>query len=313
MLHIVVASACTFLVAPGVPMAPMRAPAVRMQTATVVGEGIVVPVAPPAAPPTLVLTPKATFEALVAKGEANAKMSNAKTLFASIMGGCYVGMGGLLSISIAGSMPGVAAANPGLVKLMFAALFPVNLLLVLQTGGQLFTGNTATMSSALIEGKIGLKSLARVWSVSYIGNIIGCGLFALMAAYTGLLSGGIAELAAATVVKKCSMGFFPTFVKAVMCNWLVCLAVFLATQAQDMAGKMVGIWFPISTFVAIGFEHSVANLFLLPLGLLAAAPLTLGQTLLKNLIPVTLGNAFAGAVIIGAGFSFAFGKLGEGK
>ena len=80
-----------------------------------------------------------------------------------------------------------------------------------------------------------------------------------------------------------------------------------------MTGKMVGIWFPISTFVAIGFEHSVANLFLLPLGLLAAAPLTLGDVIVKNLIPVTLGNAFAGAVLIGAGFSFAFGKLGQGK
>jgi formate/nitrite transporter len=260
-----------------------------------------------------VLTPAATFQALVSKGEANAKLSNAKTLFASIMGGCFVGMGGLLSVSIAGSMPGVAATNPGLVKLMFAALFPVNLLLVLQTGSQLFTGNTATMSSALIEGKIGFKSLARVWSVSYLGNIIGCGAFALLTAYTGLLSYGTADLAVATVVKKCAMGFWPTFTKAVLCNWLVCLAVFLATQAQDMAGKMVGIWFPISTFVAIGFEHSVANLFLLPLGLLAAAPLTMGQAIVKNLIPVTLGNAFAGAVIIGAGFSFAFGKLGQGK
>jgi formate/nitrite transporter len=222
-------------------------------------------------------------------------------------------MGGLLSISIAGSMPGVAAANPGLTRLMFAALFPVNLLLVLQTGAQLFTGNTATLSSALVEGKVGLKSLARVWSVSYLGNILGCGLFALMAVYTGICSYGVADLAVATVMKKTSMGFMPTFVKAVMCNWLVCLAVFLSTQAQDMAGKFVGIWLCISTFVAIGFEHSVANLFLLPLGLLASAPLTLGQAVVKNLIPVTLGNAFAGAVIIAGGFSFLFGKLGEGK
>jgi len=76
---------------------------------------------------------------------------------------------------------------------------------------------------------------------------------------------------------------------------------------------MVGIWFPISTFVAIGFEHSVANMFLLPLGLFAAAPISLRDVLLKNLIPVTLGNVFAGAVIIGMGMSFAHGKLGQGK
>jgi len=284
-----------------------------MQVATdATMSGKVVPVAPAAAPPPLVLTPKATFEALVAKGEANAKMSNLKTLFASTIGGAYVGMGGLLSMSIAGTMPAIAGANPGLAKLMFAILFPMNLVLVLQTGAQLFTGNTATMSSALVEGKTTIKQLARVWSVSYIGNIIGCGLFALMASYTGLL-GPVADLATGTVAKKCGMSFLPTFVKAVMCNWLVCLAVWLATQAQDMTGKILSIYMCISTFVAIGFEHSVANMFLLPLGLLAGSSLTLGQVIVKNLIPVTLGNAFAGAVLIGAGMSFMHGKLGEGK
>jgi len=261
----------------------------------------------------LVKSPPATFQALVDKGVANSKMSVAKTLFSSITGGCFVGFGGLLSVAITGAMPGVAATNPGLIRFVFAALFPVNLLLVLQTGAQLFTGNTATMSSAYFEGKVTLKDVARSWSLSFIGNIIGCGLIALATAYTGLLSYGTAEMAVATVMKKCSQGFGPTFVKAIMCNWLVCLAVFLATQANDLAGKMVGIWFPISTFVAIGFEHSVANMFLLPLGLLAAAPLTLGTVLTKNLIPVTLGNAFAGAIIVGAGFSFLHGSLGKGK
>jgi formate/nitrite transporter len=262
-------------------------------------------------------TPKATFEAMVDKGVSNAKMSVGKTLFSSITGGCFVGMGGLLSVAITGAMPGVAAANPGLIRFVFAALFPVNLLLVLQTGAQLFTGNTATVSSAYVEGKVGLAAVLRSWTLSFLGNVIGCGLIALATSYTGLLAGGTAEMAAATVMKKCSMGFGPTFVKAVLCNWLVCLAVFLATQAQGMTGKMVGIWFPISTFVAIGFEHSVANMFLLPLGLLAGAKIGLGATIVKNLIPVTLGNAFAGAVIVAAGFSYLHGSLGaaegEGK
>ena len=312
-------TATAFLVPNAGPLVSPVLPRAAVQMSTLADaqvEGKVVPaaVAAPAAPvlSSLVMSPKDTFEAMVSKGVANSKMSNLKTLVASTIGGAYVGMGGLLSVAICGAMPGVAATNPGLVRLMFAALFPVNLLLVLQTGGQLFTGNTATMSSAYIEGKIPLKSVARSWGISYVGNIIGCGLFACMAMYTGILS-GCADLAVATVMKKCAAGFMPTFVKAVMCNWLVCLAVFLATQAQDLAGKMVGIWFPISTFVAIGFEHSVANLFLLPLGLLAAAPLTLGDVIIKNLIPVTLGNAFAGAVIIGGGFSFLHGKLGEGK
>merc|ERR1711972_878000 len=123
--------------------------------------------------------------------------------------------------------------------------------------------------------------------------------------------GGTAELAVATAVRKCAAAFGPTLVKAIMCNWLVCMAVFLATSANDLAGKMVGIWFPISMFVAIGFEHSVANMFLLPAGLLAGAPLSLGQVLLQNLIPATIGNAIAGSIIIGAGFSYSVGRLGS--
>merc|ERR1712216_497275 len=107
------------------------------------------------------------------------------------------------------------------------------------------------------------------------------------------------------VLKKCSGTIGQTMMKAVLCNWLVCLAGFLATSAYVLAGKMVGIWFPISTFVAIGFEHSVANMFILPLGIFAGVNLSHWTIWTKNLIPVTIGNFIAGALIIGAGFSFA--------
>merc|ERR1712206_48333 len=90
------------------------------------------------------------------------------------------------------------------------------------------------------------------------------------------------------------------------------MAVWLATQAQDLTSKMVGIWFPISMFIMIGFEHSVANMFVLPAGLLSGAPLTVADTLWKNLLPVTIGNLIAGTIVIGAGFCFAFGRLGSG-
>ena len=126
----------------------------------------------------------------------------------------------------------------------------------------------------------------------------------------GLLVGGTKDLAVGTVLKKCGSSFGPTVVKAIMCNWLVCMAVWLAGSANDLAGKMVGIWFPISTFVAIGLEHSVANMFLLPLGLLGGAQVSITDVIFKNLIPVTIGNAIAGALVVGAGYSYAFGALG---
>ncbi|CAE8609150.1 unnamed protein product [Polarella glacialis] len=257
----------------------------------------------------LVISPKETYDTIVAKAEYLSKMSLLKTLHASVMGGAYVGMAGLLSLAIAGN---IGSTAPGVTQLVFASLFPVNLLLVLQSGGQLFTGNTATMAMGLIEGKCNLKHLAKSWIVAYIGNVIGCGMLAIVASYTGLLTGATAELAVKTAIKKCHYTFGQTLVKAIMCNWLVCMAVWLATSAQDLPGKMVGIWFPISMFVAIGFEHSVANFFMLPAGLLAGAPLTISDVIFKNLIPVTIGNTIAGALIIGCGFSFAFGTLGQG-
>merc|ERR1712019_16341 len=136
------------------------------------------------------------------------------------------------------------------------------------------------------------------------------GTLALVAWYTGLLTGGTAQMTVAYALKKCHQTFGQAVIKAIMCNWLVCMAVYLSLQANDLTGKMVGIWFPISMFVAIGFEHSVANMFLLPAGLLAGAPLSLWEVIVKNMIPVTIGNAIAGAIIIGAGFSYSQGKLG---
>merc|ERR1712187_490695 len=104
------------------------------------------------------------------------------------------------------------------------------------------------------------------------------------------------------------MGFF----KGIGCNWMVCMAVFLCGQSQDMVGKYLGIWFPISTFVMCGFEHIPANFYLCILGLMANEnDVTFADVLLKNWIPVTLGNFFAGAFIVAGGYSFIFGRLGS--
>ena len=99
--------------------------------------------------------------------------------------------------------------------------------------------------------------------------------------------------------------------KAILCNWMVSLAVFMAGASNDLAGKMVGCWFPISTFVAIGLEHSIANLFIMPCALLAGASLTLGDVIFKNLIPVIIGNGIAGALVVAGSYSYQFGELGS--
>merc|ERR1719171_150364 len=119
-----------------------------------------------------------------------------------------------------------------------------------------------------------------------------------------------AQLAIKVAEKKIKKDFFITFLKGIGCNWLVCMAVFHSTQAQDMAGKMVGIWFPISCFVAIGFEHIPANMYMIPLGLLAGADVTVWEVFWKNFVPTTLGNIVAGSLIVACGYSFSFGALG---
>merc|ERR1712100_178391 len=129
--------------------------------------------------------------------------------------------------------------------------------------------------------------------------------------------GSCGYLAVQVVQKKVAASWGQNFIRGIMCNWMVCMAVFLSSQAQDMTGKMVGIWFPISAFVAMGMEHSVANMFMLPMGLICGNlydpnfKVTVGEIFYKNMIPVSLGNLFAGAICVAASYSYAFGRLGE--
>mmetsp|Transcript_9505 Transcript_9505/g.22381 ORF Transcript_9505/g.22381 Transcript_9505/m.22381 type:complete len:360 (+) Transcript_9505:74-1153(+) len=257
------------------------------------------------------LTPAEAYQALAAKGEYNANASAVKTVFSAALGGAYVGMGAMLSLAVAGNSPALGAADPGLYKFLFGALFPVNLLLALQCGGQLYTGNTANMMAAVCEGKANVGDLARSWSLSWIGNFIGCTSFAVACKYAGVLEGGAGHLAAATLATKTSYELGPLFVKAMFCNWLVCLAVYLSMQAKDMTGKYLSIWLPVSCFVSIGFEHSVANMFLLPAGLMSTNDISIQTALFHNLLPVTVGNAVSGSLFVGAAMSFMYGKLGE--
>lgn len=258
-----------------------------------------------------VYTPYEAFEALVQKGEFNAASSTTRILFSAALGGCYVGMGAMVSLAVAGNSPDLAAADPGLQKFLFAALFPMNLLLAQQCGGSLYTGNTANMMAALCEGRVKLSDMGRVLGLSWIGNVAGCGFFAIACKYAGVLEGGAGVLAAATLATKTSYELGPLLVKAMFCNWLVCLAVLLSTQAKDMGGKYISIWLPVSTFVSIGFEHSVANMFLLPAGLMSQDKISLNTALFHNLIPVTMGNAVSGALFVGAAMSYLYGSLGK--
>lgn len=188
---------------------------------------------------------------------------------------------------------------------------PFGLIMTLVTGGELFTGNTALVTAAYKEGKIGAKDLTKNWISSYAGNFVGSLVLAYLVYKSGTLGNGPGAVAIAT--GKCSLPWDVAFVRGILCNWLVCMGVYMASGCSSMAGKMTAVWFPISAFVALGLDHSVANMFIIPLGMLRGAEITVGQFLMKNLIPVTLGNILGGALCVMAPFGTTFGSWGKKK
>jgi len=266
----------------------------------------------------VVIGPKEGYAAIVDKGEQLCQTSLAKIFWLSTMAGCFIGFGALLSLSISGNIePMILSIGEGVSKYIYAMLFPVNLLFILLSGSILYTGATFTCPSAWIEGRVKLWQACAVIGVAWIGNIVGGFGFAVLTDLCGLNSGGVAKLAIKVLESKTSKGFGVIFLRGIGCNWLVCMAVFLQTLAQDMSGKYVGIIFPISTFVACGFEHYPANAYALPLAWLAtlkdeyAEPgqAGWGEILGLNLIPCSLGNLVAGVLIMSCGFSYFFGSL----
>lgn len=188
---------------------------------------------------------------------------------------------------------------------------PFGLIMTLVTGGELFTGNTALVTSALAEGKTTTKNLTKNWVASYLGNFVGSLILAYLAFKSGTLGGGPAAAAIATA--KCSLAFDVAFVRGILCNWLVCMAVYMASGCSTMVGKMTAVWFPISAFVALGLDHSVANMFIIPLGMMRGADITIKAMFVKNLIPVTLGNIVGGALCVMAPFGTTMGKWFQKK
>ncbi len=227
-----------------------------------------------------------------------------KLLVSGFLAGAYIALGGLLAIMIGkGIAPAVVGdvRYGGLGRMLFAAVFPVGLILVVVAGAELFTGNAAILVPGVLSGRSPLRGLARNWALSYSGNFAGALFVAYALAYLTGLCAGEPYLGAvrAMAVDKTGLSFTAAFWRGVGCNWLVCLAVWLACAAEDVAGKILAVWFPIMAFVGLGFEHSVANMFFIPTGMIYGAPVGIGRFLVRNLLPVTLGNIVGGAFFVG--------------
>ena len=244
-------------------------------------------------------------------GAAKTRLAMPKAVILSTFAGMFIAFGAFGS-----QMVGLNGGSDPLAKLAGAAVFPVGLLMVLMAGAELFTGNSLIIISVL-DGKATVKGMLRNWVIVYIGNFIGSIFVAVMLTYSHAYSqfgGQLAESVVATAQNKVLLSYPDALLRGILCNILVCIAVWISFSAEDVAGKILGLYLPIMLFVASGYEHSVANMYFIPAGILtsmeygieANAALTWQGFLVHNLLPVTVGNVIGGVCVVGLGYFFAY-------
>lgn len=233
-------------------------------------------------------------------GVAKAALPARQMLALAVLAGAFIGFGGAAYTMV---MTGVDAAY-GPARFLGGVVFSLGLILVIVGGAELFTGN-ALMTMAAVDRRITLTALFRNWALVYLGNAIGAVGLAAAFGMTSLLHGPMGVTAAAIADAKAQLSPVEAVMRGALCNALVCLAVWLTFAARTAAGKILAILWPISAFVLLGLEHSVANMYLLPQGVLAGSAAS-PVALLANLLWVTIGNVVGGAGGVALAYHFAY-------
>jgi formate transporter len=262
------------------------------------------------------------FDKAVATGVNKSGLSISKMAVLSFMAGMFIAFGAVFASVVAVGMSGVWPY--GFMKLLQGLVFSMGLILVVVGGAELFTGNSL-MVMAWLENKISFIKMLKNWLVVYIGNFIGS-LFVAFMVILGkeyMVSNGLlGSVMLATANGKLHYGFLQALALGVLCNIMVCLAVWLTYSGRSTIDKILAIVFPITFFIAAGFEHSVANMYIVPVSLLIKtfdpafvgtlnldlSTLTWGSFFLKNLLPVTLGNIIGGGLFVGILYFWAYHK-----
>ncbi|HSR19719.1 MAG TPA: formate/nitrite transporter family protein [Anaerolineales bacterium] len=273
-------------------------------------------------------------------GVRKVEMPALRTFMLAVLAGAFIALGALFATTVSagamqitlpdGSSAFSASLPYGVVRLLAGLVFSLGLILVVVGGAELFTGNNLIVM-AWASGKVRGLSLLRNWAIVYLGNFVGSFGTAILVfvgrQYTfGADAVGITALR--TAISKCELGFVQAVALGVLCNALVCLAVWLTFSARSTIDRILATIFPIAAFVAAGFEHSVANMYFIPFGLLikyldpafvervaAQVPhmesLSWPSFLLRNLVPVTVGNVIGGAVLVAAVYWAIFLRRSE--
>ena len=237
----------------------------------------------------------AEIAAMVEKsGVAKAGLSVRKTLVLAVLAGAFIAFGGMFYTVVVTD----AGLGYGPTRLLGGVAFSLGLILVVIGGAELFTGNNLIVM-AWASRRITTGRLLRNWSLVYLGNLVGALATALFVHGSGILDGSaVAVTARGIATAKLQIPFAEAFLRGMLCNTLVCLAVWLCVAAHSVSGKILAILFPITAFVALGFEHSVANMYLIPIGYFAGADSVTVAGFIANIVPVTLGNILGGSALV---------------
>lgn len=229
-------------------------------------------------------------------GVTKANLSVLRTIALGALAGAFIALGGAyFTLVVTNSGLGF-----GITRLIGGVAFSLGLVLVVIAGAELFTGNNLIVM-AWAEKKITTRRLLRNWGLVYCSNFVGAVVVAFLMDGSGVLlvnDGAMMRTAARIAAAKLELGWTEAFIRGVLCNALVCLAIWLCIAAHSVIGKIFAIIFPVSAFVALGFEHSVANMYLIPIGMLSGVEATIPAFILENLVPVTLGNIVGGSVLV---------------
>jgi formate transporter len=261
-------------------------------------------------------------------GAQKTRLDALSLLVLAILAGAFIALGAMFATAVLAGADGTLPY--GVSRLLAGSVFCLGLILVIVGGAELFTGNTLIVI-ALAAGEIRLAEMLRVWAITYVGNFAGAVGTAILVFLSGQYladHGSVGEVALKLALAKVTLPWDRAFFLGILCNVLVCLAVWLSYGARTITDKVLAVIFPVSAFVAAGFEHSVANMYLVPIGLLLKtfgpagfiANGTLGAinldaltwpNFLLSLVPVTLGNIIGGGVLVGVVYWFIYLRPGR--
>ena len=245
------------------------------------------------------LSPLEISKALSSIGVKKARATIFELLIFGVLAGIYIAFGASTATAVLSG----GTLDAGLGRFLAGSVFSVGLMLVLIPGSELFTGNIL-MTIGFIYRQYSFAKVLRNWLIVYFGNFLGAIIIAWLVFNAGLLGhvGDLSPIGAVAVSiaeTKINLSFTEALCRGILCNMLVCLAVIMCIASRSIIGKIFGIYFPIMAFVASGYEHSVANMYFLPAGLMAGGNFISGfHTIFNNLVPVTIGNVIGGLLIV---------------